>query len=48
VTEVDGTTDAVGWVRVADIGSGAVDVLDLVTYALDLDRARPTAGDVHD
>ena len=31
--EVDGTTDAVAWVPVADIESGAVEVLDL-SYAL--------------
>jgi ADP-ribose pyrophosphatase YjhB (NUDIX family) len=35
VQEVDGTTDAAAWVPVADIGSGAVEVLDLVRYALD-------------
>lgn len=34
VTEVDGTTDAVAWVPVRDIESGAVDVLDLVRSAL--------------
>ncbi|MDZ5663105.1 NUDIX domain-containing protein [Nocardioides sp. S-58] len=33
VQEVDGTTDAVAWVPVADIEAGAVDVLDLVRYA---------------
>ena len=36
VTEVDGTTDAVAWVTVADIESGAVDVLDVVTHALEV------------
>lgn len=34
VVEVDGTTDAVAWVPVADIASGDVDVLDVVTHAL--------------
>ncbi len=34
VVEVDGTTDAVAWVPVADIASGEVDVLDVVTHAL--------------
>ena len=34
LTEVGGTTDAVAWVPVADIGSGAVPVLDLVREAL--------------
>ena len=34
VTEVDGTTDAVAWVPVADIGSGVVPVLDVVRHAL--------------
>jgi len=34
VVEVDGTTDSVAWVATADITSGAVDVLDVVTYAL--------------
>lgn len=38
VTEVDGTTDAVAWVSLAEIESGAVDVLDVVTYALDVER----------
>ena len=37
VQEVDGTTDAVGWIRVADIASGAVPVTDLVRFALALD-----------
>ncbi len=48
VTEVDGTTDAVAWVRVADLGSGAIEVLELVTHALELDPAAPTTGDTHD
>ena len=34
VLEVDGTTDAVAWVPIADIESGAVDVLDVVHHAL--------------
>ena len=35
VAEVDGTTDAVAWVPVADVASGAVEVLDVVRYALE-------------
>ena len=42
VNEVDGTTDAVAWVSVADVESGAVEVLDLVPHALGLDSARST------
>jgi 8-oxo-dGTP diphosphatase len=38
VVEVDGTTDAVAWVPTADIASGDIDVLDVVTYALGADR----------
>ncbi|WP_248580308.1 NUDIX domain-containing protein [Nocardioides sp. InS609-2] len=34
VVEVDGTTDAVAWVPVADIESGGVPVLDVVRHAL--------------
>lgn len=34
VLEVDGTTAAAAWISVADIESGAVDVLDLVKHAL--------------
>lgn len=34
VTEVDGTTDAVAWVPVADVSSGAVDALDVVRAGL--------------
>ncbi|KQW46869.1 NUDIX hydrolase [Nocardioides sp. Root1257] len=34
LTEADGTTDAVAWVPVADIESGALPVLDLVREAL--------------
>ncbi len=34
VVETDGTTDAVAWVPVADVESGAVRVLDVVTAAL--------------
>ncbi len=37
VREVDGTTDAAAWVSVASIGSGEVDVLEVVRHALDLD-----------
>lgn len=40
VHEVDGTTDAVAWVSVADVESGAVEALDLVRHALGLDSAR--------
>ncbi|WP_107704539.1 NUDIX hydrolase [Nocardioides allogilvus] len=36
VVEVGGTTDAVAWVEIADIESGAVRVLDLVRHALEL------------
>jgi len=36
VTEVGGTTDAAAWVRVADIESGALEVLDVVRHALGL------------
>jgi ADP-ribose pyrophosphatase YjhB (NUDIX family) len=34
VIETDGTTDAVAWVPVADVESGAVEVLDVVRHAL--------------
>ena len=34
VVEVDGTTDDAAWVPLADIDSGAVDVLDVVRHAL--------------
>ncbi|SDD33762.1 NUDIX hydrolase [Nocardioides lianchengensis] len=34
VTEADGTTDAVAWVPVADVSSGAVDALDVVRAGL--------------
>jgi 8-oxo-dGTP diphosphatase len=37
VREVDGTTDAVGWIPVRDIASGDVPVTDLVRFALALD-----------
>jgi 8-oxo-dGTP diphosphatase len=37
VVEVGGTTDAVEWVPVADISSGAVEVLDVVRHALAAD-----------
>ena len=42
VAEVDGTTDAVAWVSVADVESGAAEVLDLVRHALRLDPDRAT------
>lgn len=38
VVELDGTTDAVAWVPTADVESGEIDVLDVVTYALGADR----------
>jgi 8-oxo-dGTP diphosphatase len=37
VREVDGTTDAVDWIAVADIAAGVVPVTDLVRFALALD-----------
>jgi ADP-ribose pyrophosphatase YjhB (NUDIX family) len=37
VREVDGTTDEVAWVSVADIASGDVPVTDLVRFALAFD-----------
>jgi ADP-ribose pyrophosphatase YjhB (NUDIX family) len=37
VREVDGTTDEVAWVSVADIASGTVPVTDLVRFALAFD-----------
>jgi 8-oxo-dGTP diphosphatase len=37
VHEVDGTTDAVAWVALADIAAGVVPVTDLVRFALALD-----------
>ena len=36
VVEVDGTTDAVAWVEIDDIESGAVSVLEVVDHALGL------------
>lgn len=36
VAEIGGTTDAVAWVTLADIDSGAVPVLDVVKHALSL------------
>jgi 8-oxo-dGTP diphosphatase len=39
VAEVDGTTDAVAWVPVADIEAGRVEVLDVVRAALASDRS---------
>jgi 8-oxo-dGTP diphosphatase len=37
VREVGGTTDAVGWIAVADIAAGVVPVTELVRFALALD-----------
>jgi 8-oxo-dGTP diphosphatase len=37
VREVDGTTDAVDWIAVAEIAAGVVPVTDLVRFALALD-----------
>ncbi|HET7069877.1 MAG TPA: NUDIX hydrolase, partial [Nocardioides sp.] len=37
VVETHGTTDAVAWVPVADIGSGEVRTLDVVRAALEAD-----------
>ena len=37
VVETDGTTDAVAWVPVADVESGRIRVLDVVTAALEAD-----------
>jgi 8-oxo-dGTP pyrophosphatase MutT (NUDIX family) len=45
VREVDGTTDSVAWVPVADVEAGAVDVLDVVRYALSLDPPLARRGD---
>jgi ADP-ribose pyrophosphatase YjhB (NUDIX family) len=42
VVESDGTTDAVAWVPVADVASGAVPVLDLVTHALRIPQGEGT------
>ena len=43
--EQDGTTDAVAWVSVADVDAGAVDVLEVVRWALGRDRsAAPGSG----
>jgi len=36
VVEVDGTTDAVAWVPVADVAAGRIEVLDVVSHALAL------------
>ena len=38
VREVDGTTESAAWVPVADVRAGRVEVLDVVTYALDVVR----------
>ncbi|MET0999610.1 MAG: NUDIX domain-containing protein [Marmoricola sp.] len=40
VREVDGTTDAVAWVRVADVDSGSVPVSEVVTAALAMGTGR--------
>ncbi|MFC4783005.1 NUDIX domain-containing protein [Nocardioides sp. MAHUQ-72] len=40
VVELDGTTDEVAWVPVADVDSGTVEVLDVVRHALAVRRAR--------
>jgi len=40
VVEVDGTTDRVAWVPVADVGSGAFEVLDVVRHALQIRSGR--------
>ncbi|RYJ03221.1 MAG: NUDIX domain-containing protein, partial [Actinomycetales bacterium] len=45
LAEEDGTTDAVAWVPVADVESGAVPVLDVVTEALTASASpRPRRG----
>lgn len=36
VREVDGTTESAAWVPVADVRAGRVEVLDVVTYALEV------------
>ena len=36
VREVDGTTESAAWVPVADVRTGRVEVLDVVTYALEV------------
>ena len=41
VAETGGTTDAVAWVPVADVESGTVDVLELVTHALGITGGTP-------
>ena len=41
VVEVDGTTDQVAWVEVAEVESGAVAVLDVVRHALGPASGRP-------
>ena len=42
MVEVDGTTDAVAWVPLAEVGSAAYPVLDVVRHALEVrgDRLR--------
>jgi 8-oxo-dGTP diphosphatase len=41
VVELDGTTDAVAWVPLAEIEGGEVPVLDVVRHALEMKAARP-------
>ncbi|MGZ4457253.1 MAG: NUDIX hydrolase [Nocardioides sp.] len=41
VVEQDGTTDAVAWVPLADVASGAVETLEVVRHALDVRTRRP-------
>jgi 8-oxo-dGTP diphosphatase len=41
VVETDGTTDAVAWVPVDEVGAGRIRVLDVVTAALRADDAAP-------
>lgn len=40
VTELDGTTDAVAWVPLADVRAGSIEVLDVVSAALDAAQRR--------
>ena len=42
VVELDGTTDAVAWVSLADVDAGAVPVLEVVTHALAARAGRRT------
>lgn len=41
VTEAEGTTDAIAWVPVLEVGSGERDVLDVVRFALELPGVDP-------